>query len=317
MTDLVEEDEPPIDNFPYIIFDAVGIENIPVGFNAVRIILDGTLQSDLNWKPAILAAEHYLTLNLKLFWEIDFGLFDRIAFDLNNSGPFNTLKLSLEHFQQTIWNHYSSHSIGLCLYRGTADFATCVKQNDIFEDADVTAYHTLGAEYLHLLSSSVSNAVPCYVLLDAHSITSPFLLSQMFNKKFFPRIHLSVKNGQGLIGELSWDNTTWDQQRYPLGTLSRTLPKQSDKEPALIGICLPELSEKANVPLFEKVFKHLEQSNIPYKIVSESTLNVEWDNLEKIVVQTDILTSQGTRMLNGFLAAGGLITDINLFWQDP
>lgn len=118
-----EEDE--IDNHSEVlIFDANNFtENIPVGFNVVRIPIDGKLKADLNWDLAHQAALRYIEKGLKIFWEIDLGLFENLTHPLANQAQFLSLCLSLEHFRDTLWKQFKSQTVGICLYRGKGDFS--------------------------------------------------------------------------------------------------------------------------------------------------------------------------------------------------
>lgn len=110
--------------FPAIIYDASFCgETVPPFFNAVRILIDGKIKADLSWVKERAAARMYVEQGLRIFWEIDLGLFDLLEQPLSNRTQFLSLGLSLEHFLKTLWKEFQSHSVGLCIYRGTADFS--------------------------------------------------------------------------------------------------------------------------------------------------------------------------------------------------
>lgn len=97
--------------------------NPPSGFNTLTIRIDGSLRSDLNWKAVEEQAEKAISRGYALFWDIDLGLFNRLTLPLVNQTQFLSLGLSLEHFRDTLWKNYGAHSLGLCIYRGNADFS--------------------------------------------------------------------------------------------------------------------------------------------------------------------------------------------------
>ena len=98
-------------------------DEIPEGFNAVRVELDGTAGADLNWKEAQNKAQRAVDKGYWIFWNIDLGLFSRLALPLGNQGQYLTLGLSLDHFRSTLWKEFHGRTIGLGLYRGSLDFS--------------------------------------------------------------------------------------------------------------------------------------------------------------------------------------------------
>lgn len=109
---------------PAHIFDATYCgEAVPEGFDAVRIKIDGSVKADLSWKKEREAAVAYIQQGLRLFWEIDLGIFDTISHPLDHRPQFLSLALSLDHFRDTLLKEFSQKTIGLCLYRGSPDFS--------------------------------------------------------------------------------------------------------------------------------------------------------------------------------------------------
>ena len=106
------------------IYDAPKLESpIPEGFNAVKIAIDGKMQSDLNWKAVSEFAQKHIEQGLQLFWEIDLGLFSNLPNPLSNQSQYLSLGLSLEHFRDTLWKEFRNYTLGLSVYRGTADLS--------------------------------------------------------------------------------------------------------------------------------------------------------------------------------------------------
>nr|MBA3816787.1 hypothetical protein [Parachlamydiaceae bacterium] len=153
-----EEDDLFAPHAPAIIFDALKLdEEVPFGFNAVRIPLDATLKSDLNWKLERTAAEKYIHQGFRIFWDIQLGIGrpNGLAFPLTNHSQFLSLSIALEHFRDTIWKDFREKTVGLCLYRGSADFSSGFLWNEeelgnfrswlkeIFEDVSTFTSETL------------------------------------------------------------------------------------------------------------------------------------------------------------------------------
>ncbi|MEI8365249.1 MAG: hypothetical protein WCF65_02415 [Parachlamydiaceae bacterium] len=130
-SDHVDEDVEDVK--PALIFDAAYPgEPVPDGdrFNAVRIMIDGRIQSSLSWTVQAEAAHDYIKQGLRLFWEIDLGLFNRLERPLSDRVQFQSLVLSLEHFRDTLWKEFRQQTVGLSIYRGSLDFSLGYPWND-------------------------------------------------------------------------------------------------------------------------------------------------------------------------------------------
>ncbi len=304
-----EEEANILENHFFTIYDAMACdETVPHGFNGVKIFLDGTVKGDLSWKKELEAATRYAALGLYLFWEIDLGLFDRLPFGLSNQSQFLSLCLSLEHFQKTLWDKFSSQTIGLCLYRGKADFRSLLNLSDRTKVEMEGKEHPelkacdIAADYLHLLANHLPPSLNCFVLLDTGMIQSPCRIAHMLAKSRFPNVRIGVRNGRGLGGELSWDD---EPLKY--GVITRQLPPLDKGLPVRIGVALPDSAE--NTQKYDRLFFHLMGAKVPFKVIPESLLNVEWDGLDEIIVSNDHISPQTKRMLDGFKAAGGTVSD--------
>lgn len=122
--DVEEADEGFEEIKPAIIFDAAYLgESVPPKFDAVCLKIDGTIRSNLSWAKEIEVARRYVEQGLRLFWEIDLGLFDRLERPLSDQGQFQSLALSLEHFRDSVWKQFRHETIGLSIYRGNLDFS--------------------------------------------------------------------------------------------------------------------------------------------------------------------------------------------------
>jgi hypothetical protein len=96
------------------------------GFNAVSLNLNGTISSDLNWKEAREEALKAIDQGFFLFWNMDLGLFADLSFSLSDQTQYAALTMSVNHFCESLWKEFSDQTIGLCLYRGNADFNSMI-----------------------------------------------------------------------------------------------------------------------------------------------------------------------------------------------
>lgn len=334
---------------PYTIFDACHLaEPVPKGFDAVKIAIDGRVAADLAWNQARSVAEAYISQGFKIFWEIDLGLFKALRHPLDHKSQFLSLSLSLQHFRDTLWKDFRKDSIGLCLYRGNADFSSGYMWNevqhnnltawlkDLFKDIytfqsetgltaesfeglawDRIAKNDKGldllrlfcrdaaGEYLCLLAATLPDTIPCFALLDASSIQSPSLVAQLVTKERYPNICLGVKGFEGLVGDFGWECSG-----LKLGGIYQHVPKEISSLPN-IGICFPPMSVclSSKFEKLEVAMKSLLAKQTPFRIIPETLLTTEWDGLDYLVVDRTVVSVQGKRKLQGFIAAGGTILE--------
>lgn len=283
MTDaFILIDESPsseYDGLVPIIYDLLDPhETVPPEFNAVKITIDGRADGNLNWKESRLACINAIGRGLKILWNLDLGLPDRLHAPLEDQTQFLALGLSLEHFRDTLWKEFHTHSLGLCLYQGCANG----------HDRDSIA------EYLSLLSQKLPDAIPLFVMLDTSTIRERILLFELIHKDVFHRFQRFVTDGI-----LPARCITGKQ----LGSISRK-PIHFMNEDISLGICLPTESPY-EFHDFEKALNQIIERKMHFRFIPENSLTTEWDGLDHLLVLSKGVSIQGLRRLKGFCAAGG------------
>lgn len=152
---------------PATIFDAQFLgESVPKGFDAVRVALDGKLKADLSWSQERAAALEYIKQGLRIFWEIDLGLFGGLKHPLDNQMQFLSLSLSLQHFRDTLWNEFRAQTFGLGVYRGVATFEDELKWNDL-QNHNLRCWLRDGYGNLEELSKELGTDIHSFEAIDA------------------------------------------------------------------------------------------------------------------------------------------------------
>lgn len=105
-------------------------EQVPAGFNAVKVELPAAIRSDLQWQKPIAHARRYVEEGLMLLWHLDLELFDKSTTALTAEQHWMALTLAIDHFLQEIWPIFQQTSLGVCLYRGSLDFSQYFSWND-------------------------------------------------------------------------------------------------------------------------------------------------------------------------------------------
>jgi hypothetical protein len=115
------------------------------------------------------------------------------------------------------------------------------------------------------------------------------------------RFRLGVQHAPFAIHALSWKDGS-SAQDY----IGRTyIP--TERAPAVVGILLPAFGqpEKANKARLQKTFNYLLKKQIPFKIISQEFLTMEWGGLDTIILSHNSPSVPLQRALAGFTAASG------------
>ena len=347
-----ENDEELFVDKSALVFDSAYIgEEIPSGFDAVRIPIDGTASADLCWKEATEFALRSRS-DLRIFWDLDLGLFNRLKRPLSDQTQFQTLCLSLEYFRDTLWKTFRDRTVGLCLYRGNVDFSQdypwdeeqIVNLQDwvrdvigdigFFSDSGAGKWDEItpallrrsssgnellrlfcrdaGGEYLNLLATQMPDPLPLFVLFDATS-NDPYGMAQLISKERYPRIHVGVKENVCGPGQLLGGEFGWEGAPLNLGMIGRVPVKGSKQERARLALCLPKLTARHpdQHKKLANTLRSLHQEGTPFRVIPEALLSSEWDELDEVIIDPQHIDKQLSRKLEGFRTAGGVTRNAN------
>jgi len=312
----------------------MGEGDVPYGYNGVVITLDGKAKSDLEWIPQIRKAERFMEAGYRVLWMLDLGLFDELPFSLFNNSQIMTLSLGIDHFNESIWERFSSDSFGLCLYRGALDFSKAfswdekqtsnlkewMKERGVMGDINfeelppaiekniLSLYACdVGMDYLDILAQSVSDDVECFALLDIADTSDSLLQARLLNTERSDRIRFVVKGGR-----LPPQDLVWGGENCPFGLIGEGSVDSPKENKAALGLCMPEVSIVSSeyYEVLKDVIEQLTEKNIFFRFVSEAKLTTEWDGLDYLIVSEKLLSPFGIRKLQGFCAAGGTVVNL-------
>lgn len=290
------------------------------------IPLEAGLKSSLDWsKEKELALQNKEEGKL-ILWELQLGLFDQLVHPFSHQSQFLSLRLSLDHFKTDLWPEWQEYSLGVCLYRGSADYRKhfpwddsqrhnlqeWVKEafpsmNDLSIEIKTTLTHAneitpkalektpegcrllslfcrdACVEYLNLLTANIPDEIPVYVHLDSTGISDPALAAQLTSAEKYER-------------------------------MNRLIEGEKPKENARIAFCIPpsNLVHSSHISGLSQAIQKLDECDVAYKFIPESSLITEWDGLDVLIVCSKGVGPQGVRKFQGFCAAGGQIVTIGL-----
>lgn len=326
----------------YKIYDPLdSFEIQSADFNAITIALVADQKSDLNWNKAFLEADEALKNNLKIFWDLKLGLFDKLHSPLSNQQQFLTLKLAIEHFNTTIWSKYSNNSIGVCLYSGSAQFNTRYKwgeketenftkylssqslkqtdleiqslddlnPNQLLESTEgkrqlaLFSQH-MAIDYIKLLAELLAEDAEPFALIDLSPISSLIDQARWQEGDFATPLRFAFKGSRIPLNH----QLAWKEGSSPLGYIG-SIPLEIESTSSPIALWLPSNAESNSAwdSSLERILSQLHQKQVHYRLIFDDKLIIEWHQLDHLIVLSQSITPKAKRMLQGFAAAGGIV----------
>jgi hypothetical protein len=275
-----------------------------------KITLDGTVRSNLDWSEQKKKATEAETI----LWHLDLGLFSKLSQPISSVSQYHSLKMSLDHFCNTLWIEFKDKTQGVCLYEGSADFSrdfpwdpeqehnlqvwlergfgdigifyeeigvrlekfSDLKHEDL-KGVSITSLfcRDVAGEFLDLLAGYLPENLEASVILNTSGIDDPLLIAQLTTKERYPHLKMFVDGKPESV--------------------------------ASVGICLPAMDHiiPSFYAKFSQIFRELDDK--PYRLIPEALLTSEWHGLDILYVSTETVSPQGKRKLLGFEATGGIV----------
>jgi len=270
-----------VDNQPFYAKIYEGECSPPEDFNVLRIPLDLSERSLLNWNQASHLATRAVDKGLAILWELQFDLLEG---SLEDETRFLTFQLNIQHFIDTLWKDFQSHTFGIALFRG-------ILQEGILD-------------YLKTLAALLDEETTCFLFLDASSATdmkSYLHAVDMTSLSFFCPI---VKGKMAEKYPWVFPALAWGSGASSLGFCSTESHPQLPAVHLGYALCLPE------TPLWDQFLVAVDRmKECPFRILPERLLTHEWEGIDKLMIFPQACTEKARRMFLGFKAAGGEIIE--------
>lgn len=287
----------------------------------IRIRLNATSESDINWKREKEKAEEILKTHGKIVWELEFGCTSPKGFRIHNTLQWNTHRFAVEHFTASIWSRYREVTFGISLFQGTLDWihnlywdeaqkehfenwkrvskipeaSSCDLQTSEIHPRNQDILFLYAAEqlssYLHRLNAYLPEESICFASFIAPDSLSIWRMAQALSRERFPYV-------------------LTDMADPALSSLYTAV-----KHRAGTALCLPtdqHLTAKVG-ELWEAIYVSLQKECISFRVIPEIFIAEDWADLGEIIVLTDSLSEFGRRQLEGFSISGGKI----IFYGTP
>ena len=263
---------------------------VPEGFTSACVHVDARPASSLNWTKETQDAESLIKNGYRICFELDFGLFGPGFKGIANQGQFQTIVLAIDEFRNRLLERFQDHVEAVILYRSSSPFSS-IEERDIQMD------------YLDLLRQELPDNLITLLLFDCTSLQEPFEFARIFSPDRFSQFTLALTNASLLLSSAAWNKG--NALLGYIGTdLSQNKPQKCSK-----ALLLPRFSSNANS--MKPLLYSLIANNERFKIISEDNLTLEWDGLDVLYVQKACLEATTLRMIDGFIAAGGVVIDQN------
>jgi hypothetical protein len=278
--------------FPII---AEGQTCIQDAYNTYYIVLPCSIHSDLNWEKEKLFAQKVLEQGSKILWGLDFHLENK-KFPLEHKMQFTAFKLAVQTFVDTLYTDFSQNTLGVCLYKGSADLIKGAQQ---IEDLDKLV------SFLSLFFTYLPDSIRPFVFLDAKNIDNPYDFFQFFSKERFTYFTLIIKN-HPLFPYHCFSSIHDKHSPYSLGYIGPNYRPQKFKIPDL-GIAIATQKNPVVKKQVNAVFSFLQ--DYPLRVIDINYL-IEIDQLNQVIIFDQTLNSINRRHIMGFCAAGGKVITV-------
>lgn len=329
------------------IYEGSDYKNISADFNAVLISIPADVKADLQWKRYQQMAAHARDNNFLILFELNFDFLNN-PLTVADSSQYLSYQIVLDHFKDSLWKEFATHTLGVCLYKGMADFAKLIdwKAHDyshfqewVLDRLGASHHFDFGNSELLSFNENVlrnwaqkpETKLPLQLYcrdlfidyLDFLSSALPaelplFLMIDCSNletpSNCLQLISLEKFERYHLVlKEPLYDAClSWKNGTNSIGYISEYPLHLNASQTSKIGVLLPSAEHYVSQP-FESVantIKTLKLRGVPFRTIPEFLFAHQWENLDFIAVEPSGLTSFGKRLLRGFCAAGGIVLNL-------
>lgn len=311
--------------------------------NVVKIAVDLSVSSDLSFSRLVKQAKQVEESGLFIFWELDFKLASSES--VEKTTLLLSQKLAIEEFVKQLFIPFEQACFGASVYKGVLSqlpaflnlslsdenfreflrtkglseqeleeaFSKSNLENITLLDAEKAAWsytellafkQSLLLAYLYELMAYFPENIRLFILSDLRQFTTmaqQLRLSLADDFEFFSLALQGANNLCAPIGALAWDSFKMEGQDYLFSLNSTTLDKAFLVPRAIDwrADTMHKLSEFCG---------YMRQKNQSYRFISEAFFIDEWEGLDELWLDKNMLDSALVRRkIQGFQAAGGSI----------
>ncbi len=286
----------------------------PSSYDSINVTLDGSLTSNLDFKEL----DEHLSLEIPLCIELFLDIHTE-TFSFFNEFEFAIRRRALEVLLERLEECPESQISHIILYRGPIDFSNHIKhhkqtsyeydlwkeelfENSIDEEHLLNLYSsTLLSNFFHSLGSILPDHIRGTLLFSLPASLECGKVVELISEETFSHLEVGIKHPKFFLKGICWG----------MGSATHMLSfyahqsKYTESE-VKTAVILPFLG-LCNYKEFESVCQSLISSDIPFKIIEENLINEKWFGIDCLIYDPSTISFDGNRMLDGFIAAGGLV----------
>ncbi|MDR3624804.1 MAG: hypothetical protein P4L16_06670 [Chlamydiales bacterium] len=285
-----------IDGKPF--FPSICNENaLPTNkHNSIIIELDASIKSSLKWEEAEKKAEEAIHRGLYLLWYVNLGIASKSTFLLTDPLQYHSLQIALDHFSETLLKKYARYTLGVILFKGglelffdeeSESYQEWLQDHNVEKNCLILYARDLLLDFLLMLAATLPAEVALFLFFDLSCYKNISEKLCLLSKSELGKFHLAIKEGVRGFPALCWKEE---------GTVFEAFEMKQ-------AMLLP--SDCYSLIPYQKIETWLLYDTIP--LLFEDALNMHWDGLERLIVDEEVISKRGKRMLQGFIASGGEI----------
>ncbi len=293
-------------------------EQSPDSYDCINIVVDGSPTSDLEFK----GLEEKLKLEVPLCFEIFLDIHTE-TFSFFSEFEYAIRKRALEVLLEKIATLPENRISHIILYRGPIDFSNHIKQHkktsqeydswkEELPENTIEEEHLLNLYSSHLLSiffHSIASILPDHIkgtlLFSLPASLECGKVIELISEESFSHLEVGIKYPKFFLEGICWG----------MGSATHTLSFFAAQSPftevdVKTAVVLPFLG-LCNYKEFEEMCTSLVLKKVPFKIIEENLMNEKWFGIDTIFYDPITISFDGKRMLDGFIAAGGVIEEFS------
>lgn len=297
---------------------------------ASEIKIDLSPTSKLDFTQATEKANQLTQDNQKIYWNLDFGLFDQLKQPLEDQTQFLSLKYGLDQFLDLLMDNEQWQTESILLAKLKSPFFQHLLELPGFlsklsndhgveltpEEAKDLApsspkysqlYHyslRSLSDFLSHLTAYISDDLAPSIVIDMSELDTNEQIEIGFGN-YFEFLRIYAENPMFLSHFHAYECESSFQTiltQNPLSTI----------EKPTAALMLTDISDKGEyVEQYSKAIQKLQQENIPFFLVRADQLTMNWEQVDTLFVIGSTLAPFDIRAAFGFEAAEGTIVDLD------
>lgn len=302
--------------------------------NIVRISLDASLKSDLQWEEQMQYARMALDQNKKILWSFTYHFFKELTQPLADTQQYLTLKCALDHFKRHVWGEFESHSLGINFELASHDFlSSFIWGASERESLVLRAQHQFGT--CQQASLELGFSIPSWESLEpgdffcnerSKTCLRLFCMAAYAEYMEYIASHLPQELPIFVQFDSSFLKCNLEKVYLLFGGFFRYLQPYmlhidclsllswtqegffyGPKPFPSFALCLPDIEQLSPLKYhrMDVLLEKYQKKGV--RFIAEQNLTHLWEGVDHLSVFSDCLSLKTSRMLKGFQAAGGKV----------